>query len=91
MTPNTCSTCRFFVHESGPYGQCHFQPPTTVWARVAPLDWCGQHESRQRGSKARQSPSDETTPPPVEERTHYAPTIIIPVGVAPTKKDGRRG
>lgn len=44
LTPaRTCATCTYFVHEDGPYGQCHFQPPAPVWAKVAPRDWCGQH------------------------------------------------
>ena len=46
MTTNTptraCASCSYFVHESGPYGQCHYQPPAPVWAKVGKADWCGQ-------------------------------------------------
>jgi hypothetical protein len=37
-----CQHCKFFVYEAGPYGQCHYQPPAPIWARVGREDWCGQ-------------------------------------------------
>jgi hypothetical protein len=43
---STCNTCKYFMHEDGPYGQCHWQPPAPVWARVSPRDWCGQWAQR---------------------------------------------
>ncbi|CAB4124910.1 hypothetical protein UFOVP62_42 [uncultured Caudovirales phage] len=58
----TCATCLYFAHEDGPYGQCHFQPPAPIWAKVSPRDWCGQHDpikTAPRASKAQQSPSTD--------------------------------
>src|SRR5262245_11282168 len=60
MADDRCETCRFFhelpATEAGRVGLCRFSacPPQMVvfqaaqyyaaWPRVAPSDWCGDHE-----------------------------------------------
>ena len=65
----TCAECKYFVHENGPYGQCHWQPPAPVWAKVSPRDWCGQFAAAPAAPQAPQpAPYAHGTAEPVRQR-----------------------
>jgi hypothetical protein len=41
MTPTTCATCRYAVHDVDRLA-CHRNPPP--WPTVWPHNWCGEYQ-----------------------------------------------